>query len=77
MTRLHPDDLADQRANPNALDPRPVRDLWIAGLVGAIAGGFSMLLMFAAIDGLPHAGKLNGCEGMTATDCMIFAQEGR
>lgn len=72
-----PEEQHDWRKDRHGLDRAPSRDLWVAGLVGAIAGGLSMLLMMAFLDGLPNAGKLNGCEAMTAAECTIFAQEER
>ena len=74
--RVTPEELHDWRRDRHGLDRAPSRDLWVAGLVGAIAGGLSMLLMMAFLDGLPNAGKLNGCEDFP-TECTAVAERSR
>lgn len=55
---------------------RASRDLWIAFLLGAWAGGLSLLLMLAFIDSLPSAGLLTGCEAFPA-ECVAVAERSR
>lgn len=74
---VSPEEQHDWQAGVMPPVRRASRDLWIAGLVGAWAGGLALMLMLAFIDSLPSAGLLTGCEGLTAADCTIFAQEGR
>lgn len=49
------------------------RDLWIAGLFGALAFGLSMLALLIFVDSLPRAGLLNGCEAYPA-ECAAVAE---
>ena len=72
----HPDELHDCRRDRHGLDRNPSRDLWIAGLTGAWAGGLALLCALWLIDSLPGAGALTGCETLTAEDCTAYA-EGR
>lgn len=75
--RVTPEEAHDWQAGVMPPVRRLPQDLWIAGLVGAIAGGLSMLLMMAFLESLPNAGALNGCAELSAAECTIFAQEGR
>ena len=75
MTRPTFEERHDWRKDRHGIDrKRPVRDLWIAGLCGAWIGGLALLMIFAAQDSLLGAGTLNGCEGLSPADCIVFAQ---
>ena len=77
LTIPTPEELHDWRRDCHGIDRRPSRDLWIAGLVGAWAGGLSLLCALWLSESVSNAGRLNGCETLAPAECAAFAAEDR